>query len=214
MSVRLNLVITGFIMPKEFFEFDLSKPPGASWGLRIGGGVDRGKVIVIEKVIFNSVAYESGVKDRDYVVEVNGTKVFEMSQDDFKQMIKNAGDQIHLKVERGDHIVPNMDEAFPKKKSDEEPIRRGDKPYWMQALEEGKGNKRLNSGFTTVGKPKIAQKQYNSPLEMYSEEVLEEIMTSGTVGGKPVDPTNLMNPTGKELDLASSAVLALINNEA
>ena len=32
--------------------------------------------------------------------------------------------------------------------------------------------------------------------------------------GKPVDPTNLMNPTGKELDLASSAVLALINNEA
>lgn len=39
-------------MPKEFFEFDLSKPPGASWGLRIGGGVDRGKVIVIEKVRF------------------------------------------------------------------------------------------------------------------------------------------------------------------
>ena len=25
---------------------------------------------------------------------------------------------------RGDHIVPNMDEAFPKKKSDEEPVRR------------------------------------------------------------------------------------------
>ena len=37
-------------MPKEFFEFDMTKPPGASWGLRIGGGVDRGKVIVIEKV--------------------------------------------------------------------------------------------------------------------------------------------------------------------
>ena len=42
-------------MPKEFFEFDLSKPPGASWGLRIGGGVDRGKVIVIEKVRKNSI---------------------------------------------------------------------------------------------------------------------------------------------------------------
>ena len=46
------------------------------------------------------MAYESGVKDRDFVVEVNGTKVFEMSQDVFKQMIKNAGDQIHLKIER------------------------------------------------------------------------------------------------------------------
>lgn len=198
-------------MPKEFFEFDMTKPPGASWGLRIGGGVDRGRVICIEKVIFNSVAYESGVKDKDFVVEVNGTKVFEMSQDEFKELIKKAGDQIHLKVERGDHIVPNMDEAFPKKKIEEDrSTNSGAKPYWMQALEEGKGSKRLTSGFTTVGKPKIAQKQYNSPLEMYSEEVLEEIMTSGTVGGKPVDPTNLMNPTGKELDLGASAVLALI----
>ena len=60
-------------------------------------------------------------------------------------------------------------------------VFQGNKPYWMTALEEGRGNKRLNSGFTTVGKPKIAQKQYNSPLEMYSEEVLEEIMQSGTV---------------------------------
>ena len=33
-------------------EFDITKPPGASWGIRIGGGVDRGKVLVIEKVNF------------------------------------------------------------------------------------------------------------------------------------------------------------------
>ena len=37
-------------MPKEFVEFDLNKEPGESWGLRIGGGVDRGKVLVVEKV--------------------------------------------------------------------------------------------------------------------------------------------------------------------
>ena len=43
----------------------------------------------------------------------------------------------------------------------------------MQALEEGKGA-RNKVGFTTCGKPKMAQKQYNSPMTMYSEEVLEE----------------------------------------
>ena len=37
-------------------------------------------------------------------------------------------------------------------------------------------------GFTTVGKPKMAQKQYNSPLDMYSEEVLDEIRRTGTIG--------------------------------
>ena len=40
-------------MPKEFHEFDMTKPPGASWGIRIGGGVDRGKVLVLEKVSLN-----------------------------------------------------------------------------------------------------------------------------------------------------------------
>ena len=32
-------------------------------------------------------------------------------------------------------------------------------------------------GFTTVGKAKMATKQYNSPLAMYSEDIITEIMT-------------------------------------
>ena len=56
-----------------------------------------------------------------------------------------------------------------------------DRPYWIQSLEAGKGMKN-SIGFTTVGKPKMAQKQFNSPLEMYSEDALEEIMKEGTLG--------------------------------
>lgn len=55
-----------------------------------------------------------------------------------------------------------------------------DKPYWIRAIEEGQGVRNSN-GFTTVGKPKMGSKQYNSPLEMYSEEALEEIMREGTL---------------------------------
>ena len=58
---------------------------------------------------------------------------------------------------------------------------QGNKPYWVQALEQGKGA-RNQTGFTTVGKPKMAQKQYNSPMDMYSEEVLDEIRMHGTIG--------------------------------
>jgi len=199
-------------MPKELLEFDMTKPPGASWGIRICGGADRGKVLTIEKIIFNSIAYETGLKDRDYVVEINNTKVFEMSHDDCKDLIRKAGDHLQIKIERGDHIVPNMDEAFPKKKKEEERPISGDKPYWMQALEQGKGARNAQ-GFTTVGKPKMAQKQYNSPLGMYSEEALEEIMRTGTLGGKPVNLANLMNPEGKEFDHDQSEVLALIMAE-
>lgn len=99
----------------------------------------------------------------------------------------------------------------------------------MKALEDGKGARNA-AGFTTVGKPKMAQKQYNSPMSMYSEEMIEEIMRDGTLGyvkksnfprwnlsrllisfsGKPVDFSNLMNPTGKEFDHQASEVLQLI----
>lgn len=196
-------------MPKEFMEFDMTKPPGASWGIRIGGGVDRGKVLVIEKIIFNSIAYDQGLKNRDYIVEINGTTVFEMSHDECKDLIRKAGDHLVIKIERGDHIVPNMDEAFPKKKKEETAKSNTNKPYWVQALEQGKGARNA-AGFSTVGKPKMAQKQYNSPLTMYSEDMIEEIMRAGTLGGKPVDMANLMNPTGKEFDAQESAVLQLI----
>merc|ERR1719510_1717910 len=107
-----------------------------------------------------------------------------MDHDQCTKLIKDAGDSIDLKIERGDHIVPNMDEAFPKKKndakSDTDKNSSGNRPYWIQAIEKGKGV-RGQQVFTTVGKPKMAQKQYNSPMEMYSEEALEEIMTEGTL---------------------------------
>jgi len=37
-------------MPKEFLTFELNRVSGTPWGIRIGGGVDRGKVLVLEKV--------------------------------------------------------------------------------------------------------------------------------------------------------------------
>jgi len=198
-------------MPKEMITIELRKSPGQPWGMRIGGGVDRGKVLVIEKITFNSVAYEAGLKNRDYIYEVNGTSVLGMDHDECTKLIKNAGDSIDLKIERGDFIVPNMDEAFPKKKEEkaDEKDSLGKRPFWVQALEQGKGVRGQNV-FTTVGKPKMAQKQFNSPMAMYSEEALEEIITEGTLGGKPFNPENAMNPTGREFDKSQSSVLSFI----
>lgn len=199
-------------MPKEIIAITLKRNKGEPWGLRIGGGVDRGKVLVLEKIIFNSVAYEAGLKQRDYLYEVNGISVLEMSHEECAKLIKGAGDSMDIKVERGDHIVPNIHEAFPIKKEevdDKKKTSSKDRPYWVQSLESGKGMKNA-LGFTTVGKPKMAQKQFNSPLEMYSEDALEEIMNEGTLGGKPFDPKNAMNPTGKEFEPEQSSVCALI----
>ena len=41
-------------MPKEMLMFDMARNPGQSWGIRIGGGQDRGRALVLEKVRTNS----------------------------------------------------------------------------------------------------------------------------------------------------------------
>ena len=69
-------------------------------------------------------------------------------------------------------------------------------------------------GFTTVGKAKMASKQYNSPMAMYSEDIIEEIMTQGTAFGKEIDPGNPWNMTGKQFDPEKSGVLAAIMDGA
>lgn len=199
-------------MPKEMFVVELLRSHGQPWGLRIGGGQDRGRVLLFEKVTFQSIAHDAGLRNRDFIVSINDTEVFGMSHNECTELIKKGGNCLVIKVERGDHIVPNLDEAFPKKKPDAEnnsQLNGGKKPYWMKSLEDGQGVRNA-AGFTTVGKPKMTTKQYNSPLEMYSEEALDEIMREGTLNGKPFDMNNIMNPTAKEFDTENSTVLQLI----
>lgn len=200
-------------MPREFIEVEMNRTPGTPWGIRIGGGQDRGRVLVLEKVTFSSLAHDHGLRTRDYIVEINGSEVFGLKHEECKALITSAKDHLKIKVERGDHIVPSLDEAFPKKKTEDATDgNKKEKPYWIRAIESGAGV-RNSTGFTTVGKPRIATKQYNSPMDMYSEEALEEMMNEGTINGKPVDMSNLMNPTGKEFDSTQSNVLAFLEDD-
>ena len=86
---------------------------------------------------------------------------------------------------------------------------------YFQILEKtGRLPGQKDHGFTTVGKPKMASKQYNSPMKMYSEDIIEEIMTQGTAFGKEIDPSNPWNMTGKQFDPEKSGVLAAIMDGA
>ena len=48
--IVLQITTENFKMPKEMITIELRRSPGQPWGMRIGGGVDRGKVLVLEKV--------------------------------------------------------------------------------------------------------------------------------------------------------------------
>jgi len=179
------------------------------WGFRLQGGKDRGLPFQLLKVPLDSIASHSGCKSGDYLVKISGQDVFQLGHEEAKEMIRKAGNKLSMVVERGEKIVPSMNSAFPKPKKEE--IETTTKSYSQMVLEKtGRLPGQKDQGFTTVGKAKMASKQYNSPMKMYSEDIIEEIMSQGTAFGKEIDPNNPWNMTGKQFDAAKSGVLSAI----
>jgi len=179
------------------------------WGFRLQGGKDRGLPFQLLKVPLDSIASHSGCKSGDYLVKISGEDVFQLGHEDAKDLIRKAGNKLSMVVERGEKIVPSMNSAFPKPKKEE--LETATKSYSQMVLEKtGRLPGQKDQGFTTVGKAKMASKQYNSPMKMYSEDIIEEIMTQGTAFGKEIDPNNPWNMTGKQFDAAKSGVLSAI----
>merc|ERR1711997_1361981 len=142
--------------------------PSQPWGFRLQGGKDRGLPFQLLKVPLDSIASHSGCKSGDYLVKIADKDVFDLGHEEAKELIRQGGNKLLLVVERGEKIVPSMNSAFPKQKSDE-PIEEKAKTYSQMILEKtGRLPGQKDQGFTTVGKPKMASKQYNSPMKMYS----------------------------------------------
>ena len=80
------------------------------------------------QVPLDSIASHSGCKSGDYLVKIADKDVFDLGHEEAKELIRRAGNRLSLVLERGEKIVPSMNSAFPKQKSDE-PIEEKAKTY-------------------------------------------------------------------------------------
>merc|ERR1712141_934763 len=93
------------------------------------------------------------------------------------EAVKQSGNTLTLSIERGDHIVPNFEEIWPSNKGKAAKPKRG-LEYYFDAMQNGpqlSGYLPVPPNFTTVGKPQIVVNQYDSPLDVYSDDTLEEM---------------------------------------
>jgi membrane-associated protease RseP (regulator of RpoE activity) len=213
-------------MPKEIVQLQLKRGSTSEpWGFKIIGGKDQSLTVKIGSVKPYSNAEAAGLKVMDYVWEINGKEVFEMSHDQCVAEVKNAGTTLTLATERGDHIVPNFEEIWPSKKTKDGKVKRPTHgiEYYLDAMENGpdlSGYLPIPPNFTTVGKPQITVNQYDNPIDVYSDDTLEEMKEERLVmqnpevvdrmaqGPKKPDTQTL---SGRAFDPRKSTVLAAIN---
>lgn len=166
-------------MPKELLNINIERSStNVPWGFIIIGGKDQSLTVKVGKVKPYSPAEKAGLHACDYIWTINGKEVFEMTHDQCVNEIKNSGTALHLATERGDHIVPNFEEIWPSKKGAKHERPKKGLEYYYDAMINGpslSGFLPLPPNFTTVGRPNIVVNQYDSPIDCYSEDTLEEM---------------------------------------
>jgi hypothetical protein len=113
---------------KECQDLSLHRTAARSWGFRLLGGRDEGLVLRVDKVLgLDTPAAQGGLRAGDVLVQVispspvpglttqvEGQLVTMMTHPEVVQCIRAVqGESLGLRVQRGDHIVPSMEECFP-----------------------------------------------------------------------------------------------------
>uniref|UniRef100_A0ABD2X499 PDZ and LIM domain protein Zasp n=1 Tax=Trichogramma kaykai TaxID=54128 RepID=A0ABD2X499_9HYME len=178
----------------QLISVKLSRFDGSPWGFRLQGGKDFGTPLVVQKVNNGSPAEAAGLRAGDAVVRVNSTDMFSLRHKDAQDVIVRAGNNFEMTVQRGaqtwrpsvspvtasipspqpslsvSSVSPVTKTSLAHKQPESRPIGSGHnfspKPFLNGA---GADNHQVKS---------IVNKQYNSPVGIYSEEAIAETLSA------------------------------------
>ncbi|XP_061936191.1 PDZ and LIM domain protein Zasp-like isoform X15 [Apis cerana] len=176
----------------QLINVKLSRFDGSPWGFRLQGGKDFGTPLVVQKVNTGSPAEAAGLKAGDAVIRVNNTEMYNLRHKDAQDVIVRAGNNFELTVQRGggtwkphvspisstlpspsptsglSNIAPVTKTSLAAKKQDGPLIGSGHN-FSPKPFLNGTGDGSIKS---------IVNKQYNSPVGIYSEETIAETLSA------------------------------------
>jgi len=191
-----------------------------SWGFRLIGGMDEGLVLKIDKVLgLGTPASNAGLKAGDVLVQVESKLVTMLTHPEAVQCIREVrGLTLSLRVQRGDHIVPNIAECFPAKGgiNQEQTTKDEDQDYYAEAMARGLGSRLQQPMFTTCGKIKVKVPKYNNPRDLYGDAIMEEMISGSSVDPSKLDPDSeayKKRSAMKSFDPKRSSVLLMLKEQ-
>lgn len=178
-------------MPKAIVTLSLSrKNPNQHWGFRIVGGVDEERLLKVDMVHGDgSPAGQAQLLANDAILFVDDKDVTEMKHPEVVQHIRsNRGLTMKMVVERGDHVIPSISEAFPNPDWPKEMTKEEKLAYFEMAMKKGIKGFLIPDSFSAVGKPKMKTPKYNSPIDLYAEDTLDKMVSDSTVDPAKFEP--------------------------
>ncbi|KAL0100057.1 hypothetical protein PUN28_019491 [Cardiocondyla obscurior] len=176
----------------QLISVKLSRFDGSPWGFRLQGGKDFGTPLIVQKVNSGSPAEAAGLKAGDAVIKVNTTDMYNLRHKDAQDVIVKAGNNFEITVQRGGstwkphvtpatttlpapvhtvsagNITPVTKTSLAAKKQDGPLIGTGHN-FSPKPFLNGTGDGSIKS---------IVNKQYNSPVGIYSEETIAETLSA------------------------------------
>ncbi|XP_058829441.1 PDZ and LIM domain protein Zasp-like isoform X7 [Topomyia yanbarensis] len=180
----------------------LQRGEGQAWGFRLQGGKDFSSPLVLQRVNGGSVADQAGLLPGDALVKVNNTEVFNLRHKEAQDVIIAAGNSFELTVSRGTAWKPSvtptgsLPSPSPTLAGNITPVTKTSlaatpqpaqhigsghnqaaKPFPATALSPApQQQQQVNGGEGPI--KSIVNKQYNTPVAMYSDETIAETLSS------------------------------------
>lgn len=171
----------------------LNKADQQPLGFRLQGGKDFGTPLVVQKVNGGSAAERAGLQAGDALIRVNTTEVYLLRHQEAQDAIRAAGGNLELTVQRGGGtwrptVTPTGSLPRPGSRS------IGGTPTLVTNTSlkaTPQPSRAFGSGHNNVAKPfgymngndsvkSIVNKQYNTPVNMYSDKTIAETLSAQT----------------------------------
>ncbi|CAK1553547.1 unnamed protein product [Leptosia nina] len=170
----------------------LNKSDQQPLGFRLQGGKDFGTPLVVQKVNGGSAAERAGLQAGDALIRVNNTDVYALRHQEAQDAIRAAGGALELTVQRGGGTWrPSVTPTGSLPRPGSRPLGSSPAPVTNTSLKATpQPSRAFGSGHNNVAKPfgymngndskGIVNKQYNSPVNMYSDKTIAETLSAQT----------------------------------
>ncbi|XP_026486027.1 PDZ and LIM domain protein Zasp isoform X6 [Vanessa tameamea] len=171
----------------------LNKSDQQPLGFRLQGGKDFGTPLVVQKVNGGSAAERAGLQAGDALIRVNNTDVYALRHQEAQDAIRAAGQALELTVQRGGGTWrPSVTATGSLPRPGTRPLGASPVPVTNTSLKATpQPTRAFGSGHNSVAKPfgymngndsvkSIVNKQYNTPVNMYSDKTIAETLSAQT----------------------------------